>query len=111
MLAGGALLAQGPAGAQDPAFPKRRAGLWEVRTVSAQASGLAPTRFCVGDQTDRADGHLDRSVGSRGACTLGAFQRAGDMVIPGMGTLNMVDGSFRAEPPPRFTPLPQQGKP
>ncbi len=25
-------------------------------------------------------------------------QRAGDMVIPGMGTLNMIDGTFRAEP-------------
>ena len=25
-------------------------------------------------------------------------QRAGDMVVPGMGTLNMIDGTFRAEP-------------
>ncbi|HMN65048.1 MAG TPA: hypothetical protein PKB08_08640 [Burkholderiaceae bacterium] len=150
-------------------FPKRRAGLWEVRSVGAQASGLPPTRICVGEGTDTAQNHLDRSVGSRGSCTLGAFRRAGqawlaestcregrtvvtsrsiatgdfdasyridtlvsydpplggvrredkdaleatwlgpcaqgqkpgDMVVPGMGTLNMLDGGFRAEPPAR----------
>jgi hypothetical protein len=27
-------------------------------------------------------------------------QKAGDMMIPGMGTLNMIDGTFRAEPVP-----------
>ncbi len=149
--------------------PKRRAGLWEIRSVGAQASGLAPTRFCVGARTDTAASHLDRSVGRRGSCEFGAFQRAGDawlaesvcresrtvvtsrsvatgdfvhayridtvvhydpplagvrredkdalearwlgachegqrpgdMVVPGMGTLNMVDGSFRAESPAR----------
>ncbi len=152
-----------------PDFPKRKAGLWEMRGVSAQASGLAPTRFCVGETTDTASSHLDRSVGERGACTLGAFKRAGDawlaetvcresrslvtsraiaagdfdveyridtlvtydpplggvrkedreaivarrlgpcpaplkpgdVVIPGMGTLNMVDGGFRPEPEPK----------
>jgi hypothetical protein len=156
------------AGVAQDTFPKRAAGLWEVRGVSAQASGLAPTRFCVGESTDSETSHLDRSVGERGACTLGAFKRAGtawlaesvcretrsvvvsraiatgdfdseyridtlvtydpplggvrredkeaivarrlgpcapgqkpgDMVIPGMGTLNMVDGSFRAEAEP-----------
>lgn len=37
-----------------------------------------------------------------GPCTPG--QKPGDMVMPGMGTLNMIDGDFRAEPserPPR----------
>lgn len=150
-------------------FPKRKPGLWEVRSAGAQAAGLPPTRFCVGDGTDSESSHLDRSVGERGACTLGAFRRAGsawlaesvcregrtrvvsraiasgdfdaeyridtlvqydpplggvrredkeavvarllgpcepgqkpgDMVVPGMGTLNMVDGTFRAEPAPR----------
>lgn len=153
------------AGTEDD-YPKRMPGLWEVRTVVAQSAGLAPTRFCVGEGTDSRTSQLDRSVGARGACTLGGFRRAGtswvaesicregrstivsraiasgdfdseyridtlviydpplggvrhedkealvarhlgpceqgqkpgDMVIPGMGTLNMVDGSFRAEP-------------
>ena len=157
----------GAVAAQDE-FPRRKPGLWEVRGVSAQASGLPPTRFCVGESTDSANSHLDRSVGERGACSLGAFRRAGtawlaesvcsetrstvtsraiatgdfeteyridtlvtydpplggvrredkeavvanrlgpcapgqkpgDIVIPGMGTLNMVDGTFRAEPAP-----------
>jgi hypothetical protein len=147
------------------AFPKRKAGLWEVRSVASQAAGLAPTRHCVGEQTDVESSHLDRQPGTRGACSLGAFRRAGDawlaesvcregrtvvtsravatgdfateyridthvtydpplggvrredkeavvarwlgpcgpkqkpgdMVIPGMGTLNMVDGTFKAE--------------
>ena len=160
-------LATGSANAQDE-HPKRKAGLWEVRGVSAEASGLPPTRFCVGENTDSRTSHLDRSVGERGACTLGAFrragqawlaesvcketrsvvvsraiasgdfeteyridtlvtydpplggirredkeavvarylgpcvdgQKAGDVVVPGMGTLNMVDGTFRAEPAP-----------
>lgn len=167
-----AWLLLGQALAADPApdaasdFPRRKPGLWEVRSAGAQASGLPPTQFCVGEATDSARSHLDRSVGDRGACTLGAFRRAGrawlaesvcrqgktsvtsraiatgdfesgyridtvvhydpplggvrredkeaivarhlgpcqpgqkpgDMVVPGMGTLNMVDGSFRAEP-------------
>ncbi len=152
--------------ADEADFPKRRPGLWEVRSVGAQASGLPPTRFCVGEATDSAGNHLDRAVGTRGSCTLGAFRRAGDawlaestcregrsvvtsraiaagdfgsayridtlvtyepplggvrredrdalearwigacapgqkpgdIVVPGMGTLNMVDGTFRAEP-------------
>lgn len=160
-------LAAGVAYAQDE-HPKRKAGLWEVRGVSAEASGLPPTRFCVGENTNTRSSHLDRSVGERGACTLGAFrragqawlaesvcketrsvvvsraiasgdfeteyridtlvtydpplggirredkeavvarylgpcldgQKAGDVVVPGMGTLNMVDGTFRAEPAP-----------
>jgi hypothetical protein len=153
-------------------FPKRRPGLWEVRVAGADAVGMPPARFCVGDQTDTAEMHLDRAVGTRGSCVLGAFeaagdawvaestctegrntvtkvsvatgdfqteyridtlvkqemrgssrredreavvakwvgpcgpeQRPGDLVIPGMGTLNMDDGSFEAEPkPPAPTP-------
>jgi len=170
MLAGGTL---GTAANAESEFPKRRAGLWEVRSVGAQASGLPPTRFCAGEGTDTAQGHLDRSVGARGSCTLGAFRRAGDawlaesicregrtvvtsraiasgdfdtgyridtlvsyepplggvrredkdalearwlgpcaagqkpgdIVVPGMGTLNMIDGTFRAE-----APLPGRGR-
>ncbi|HEY0877529.1 MAG TPA: DUF3617 family protein [Zeimonas sp.] len=146
--------------------PKRRAGLWEVRTVGAQASGLDATKFCVGPDTDTPEHHVDRTVGRRGSCEFGPFHRAGkawlaesvcregrttvtsrsiatgdflhayridtvvqydpplagvrrsdrdalearwlgpcasgqkpgDIVVPGMGTLNMVDGRFRAEP-------------
>ncbi|MGD9944208.1 MAG: DUF3617 domain-containing protein [Burkholderiaceae bacterium] len=156
----------------DSEFPKRRPGLWEVRTVGAQASGLPPTQFCVGEGTDTAEHHLDRGVGQRGSCRFGAFrragrawlaesvcresrtvvtsraiatgdfeqgyridtqvlydpplagirredkealearwsgpclpgQKAGDVVVPGMGTLNMVDGGFRAEPKPAAPP-------
>jgi hypothetical protein len=170
VVAGG-LLAQAaaqPAAAPDD-HPRRKPGLWEVRTAGAQASGLPPTRFCVGEHTDNQSSQLDRSVGGRGACTLGAFRRAGtawvaesvcsqgkasvvsraiasgdfeteyridtvvqydpplagvrredkdavvatwlgpceagqkpgDIVVPGMGTLNMVDGTFRAEPQER----------
>ncbi|MCL4744708.1 MAG: hypothetical protein KJZ83_04765 [Burkholderiaceae bacterium] len=163
---GFALACAGARAEQD--HPKRKAGLWEVRGASAQASGLPPTRFCVGERTDTRTSHLDRSVGERGACSLGAFrragqswlaesvcresrsvvvsraiasgdfeteyridtlvtydpplggvrredreaivarflgpcangQKAGDVVVPGMGTLNMVDGTFRAEPVP-----------
>ena len=165
----GALAANHAVAAPDAGFPKRKAGLWEVRVASSQAAGLPPTQFCVGEDTDTADAHLDRTAGQKGACTMGAFRRAGeawlaesvcregrttvtsraiasgsldseyridtvvnydpplggvrkedkeavvaryvgpcaptqkpgDMVIPGMGTLNMVDGTFRAEPAPR----------
>ncbi len=151
------------------AHPKRRVGLWEVRVAGADAIGMAPTRFCVGDSTDGPRTHLDRSPGPRGSCSLGEFvrsgeawvaesvcregrstvvsravasgdfeteyridtivthgagangarredreaivarwlgpceahQRPGDLVVPGMGTLNMDDGTFRAESPAR----------
>ena len=154
---------------QRPTFPKRRTGLWEIRSVGSQAAGLPAMQFCVGENTDTAASHLDRTPGVRGACTLGAFvragdawlsesicresrttvtsravasgnfdseyridtlvtydpplggvrredkdavaarwigacapaQRPGDMIIPGMGTLNMTDGGFRPEPEPR----------
>ncbi len=40
-----------------------------------------------------------------------AGQRPGDLVVPGMGTLNMEDGTFRAEPTPRrrAAPAPAAG--
>ncbi|MFO1195737.1 MAG: DUF3617 family protein [Burkholderiaceae bacterium] len=176
-LLGAVAAAPGAAAGPDP-YPRRKPGLWEVKAASAQASGLPPTLHCVGEQTDGPDAHLDRSVGAKGACTLGAFRRAGlawlaesvcregrttvvsraiasgdldseyridtvvtyapplggvrredkeaivarwagpcasgqkpgDMVVPGMGTLNMVDGSFRAEPPPRPAPTRARAK-
>ena len=37
-----------------------------------------------------------------GACP--AHQKPGDLVVPGMGTLNMIDGTFRAEPSPAARP-------
>ena len=147
-------------------YPKRKPGLWEVRSTGAQANGMSATQYCVGEHTDERDSHLDRAVGAKGSCNLGPFKRAGlawvaesvckegktsvvskavasgdfqtdyridtvvtydpplagikredkealearylgacllgqkpgDMVIPGMGTLNMIDGTFRAEP-------------
>lgn len=177
IVAGAALAV--PALAEDDDHPKRRPGLWEVRTAGAQASGLPPMKFCVGEGTDNRTSQLDRSVGARGACTLGGFSRAGtawvaesvcregrtrivsraiasgdfdseyridtvvtydpplggvrredkealiahhlgpcetgqkpgDMVIPGMGTLNMVDGTFRAEPAPRPARKPRRTRP
>ncbi|MFM1989609.1 MAG: hypothetical protein RJA99_2566 [Pseudomonadota bacterium] len=163
------------------AHPKRRPGLWEVRSTNADSLGLPPTRFCVGEQTDSERAHLDRSPGPRGSCSLGEFvrsgeawvaesicregkstvtsravatgdfeneyridtivqhaaagvrpredreavvarwlgacepgQRPGDLVVPGMGTLNMDDGTFRAEPPtrtPRAVPPPARPAP
>jgi hypothetical protein len=149
---------------QEP-YPKRREGLWEIRSVGSDAVGMPPQQYCVGENTDTADAHLDRAAGERGSCTMGKFeqagdawvaesvcregrstvtkraiasgdfeteyridtvvtqatgsgvrredreaivarwigpcepgQRAGDLVIPGMGTLNMEDGTFEAEP-------------
>lgn len=169
-LAAAAALAPAPA----DAHPKRRAGLWEVRSANSDSLGMPPTRFCVGEQTDSARAHLDRSPGLRGSCSLGEFvrsgeawvaesvcregkatvtgravatgdfeteyridtvvthaapgasgrredreavvarwlgpcetgQRPGDLVVPGMGTLNMDDGTFRAEPPSRAARAP-----
>ncbi len=34
-------------------------------------------QLCIGDATDTAASHLDRTPGMRGACTLGPFVRAG----------------------------------
>jgi len=164
-----------PADTLSADHPKRRVGLWEVRSVGAQAAGLGATKFCVGPNTDTPSNHLDRSVGRRGACDFGPFTRAGqawlaestcqqgrttvtsrsvaggdflhryridtvvrydpplagvrhedkdaleahwlgpcasgqkpgDMIVPGMGTLNMLDGQFRAEPPAPADPPPR----
>ena len=75
----GVLLSQGAIAADPPAeFPRRKPGLWEVRAVAAQASGLPPTQHCIGDRSDNETSQLDRSVGNRGACSLGGFRRAGD---------------------------------
>ncbi len=158
----------GPDGSP-PVFPRRKPGLWEVRSAGSQAAGLPAMRYCVGEQTDTPAAHLDRAPGARGACTMGAFQRAGDawhaisvckesrvtvtshavasgnfetdyridtvvtydpplagtrredkdavvakmigpcptthrpgdMIVPGMGILNMNDGSLRPEPEPK----------
>ena len=59
-------------------FPRRRAGLWEIETVGANAAGLPAARYCIDDTTDRASLNLDRSSGVKGSCRLGAFRRAGD---------------------------------
>lgn len=66
------------AAAQPGDFPRRAAGLWEIRSVGAQAAGLAPAHQCIGEGTDTAAHHLDRSPGRRGACEFGAFRRAGE---------------------------------
>ena len=67
--------APSPAGRLD--HPRRRPGLWEIRNSASEQLGLEPVKLCVGDQTDTPEHHLDRQVGKRGACTLGAFRREG----------------------------------
>jgi hypothetical protein len=152
----------------DNAFPKRKAGLWQVKAIGLEQAGMPPTLFCVGDVTDTQTQHLDRKPGVLGSCTLGSFKQAqggwlaesickdsrttvrsqavltgdlnleyridtvvtylppiagtrktdqdslvakfigactaaqkpGDLVVPGMGTLNLNDGTFRAEAKP-----------
>lgn len=174
VLTTAAAMALPAAAAEPPGHPKRRAGLWEVRSAGIDSTGMPPTRFCVGEQTDHARSQLDRNPGTRGSCTLGEFvrsgdawvaesickegrstissravasgdfeneyridtivthmtagtatrredrdavlarflgacephQRPGDLVVPGMGTLNMDDGTFRAEPVARRRPAP-----
>ncbi|MET0507250.1 MAG: DUF3617 family protein [Burkholderiaceae bacterium] len=143
--------------------PRRRQGLWEIRSMASDQFGLPVTRYCVGDNTDNAAMHLDRAAGDKGSCKIGSFkrvgvswvaetvcrdsrqtvisqsvasgdfrseyridtlvfyspplpgnkredkeavtgrylgackpgQRAGDLEVPGMGTLNMTDGALR----------------
>jgi hypothetical protein len=157
---------QSPSAASVFDYPRRAPGLWEVRSVGAQAAGLPPTQQCIGAASDTAELHLDRSAGKRGACEFGPYRRSGkgwlaesvcrhgrnrvtsrslltgdlssayridtvvryepplggrkhedrdalearrlgpclagqapgDTMIPGMGTLNMVDGEFRGDP-------------
>jgi hypothetical protein len=150
-------------------FPKRKEGLWELKAVGLQATGMPATQFCVGEKTDQFDHALDRIAAIKGSCKFGSFkrageawlaesvckegkrvvtsrsiasgdfeafyridtnvnyepplggvkredkdalegrylgpclpgQKAGDSVVPGMGTLNMHDGTFKPEPEPR----------
>lgn len=65
----------------DASHPKRRAGLWEVITLGAQAAGMPPAQYCIDEQTDRHGTHLDRDTGSRGACHHGSFKRNGPQWI------------------------------
>jgi hypothetical protein len=154
--------------APEQTFPKRKAGLWQIKAAGLEQAGMPPTLFCVGEVTDSANHHIDRKPGILGSCTLGAFKQAqggwlaesickdsrttiksqavltgdlnteyridtlvtylppiagtrktdqdsliakllgacaanqkpGDLVVPGMGTLNLTDGTFKAEPKP-----------
>ena len=158
-----------PTFANTETFPKRKEGLWELKTVGLQATGMPATKFCVGEKTDHAGHALDRVEAVKGSCKFGAFkpageawraestckegkrvvtstsiasgdfqafyridtsviyepalagikkedkdalegrylgpcltgQKPGDSVVPGMGTLNMQDGSFKPEQEPR----------
>ena len=146
-------------------YPRRKPGLWEIRNAASDNLGMPPTSYCVGEQTDMAEHHLDRVPGEKGSCSIGPFkrigiswiaesvckeartvvvsqsiasgdfqsqyridtlvfyspplannkredkeavvarflgpcgegQRPGDLVVPGMGVLNMGDGSLRPE--------------
>lgn len=146
-------------------YPRRKPGLWEIRNAASDNLGMPPTSYCVGEQTDTAEHHLDRVAGEKGSCSIGPFkrvgiswvaesvckesrtvvvsqsiasgdfqtqyridtlvfyspplannkredreavvaryvgacaagQRPGDLVVPGMGVLNMGDGSLRPE--------------
>ena len=59
------------------AYPRRKVGLWEVRSNASDQSGLPPAHFCVGDNTDNPAIQLDRAAGIKGSCTIGAFRRVG----------------------------------
>ena len=150
-------------------YPKRKAGLWEVKIAGGQQAGLPATQLCVGENTDSASVALDRKASVKGSCKTGPFtrvgngwllesickegkvnitsrslasgdftteyridtfvsyvpplasgkredkdalvgqwlgecrpgQKIGDMFVPGMGSLNMVDGSVRPIAEPR----------
>ncbi len=59
-------------------YPKRKAGLWEVKTTAGQAAGLPPTLFCVGAETDNEKVQLDRIASKEGACEFGSFRKVGN---------------------------------
>ena len=59
------------------AYPRRKPGLWEVRSGATDNQGLPPARFCVGENTDNAAIQLDRMAGEKGSCSIGAFRRVG----------------------------------
>ena len=58
-------------------YPRRKPGLWEIRNGGSETLGMPPTRYCVGEQTDTADHHLDRVGGEKGSCSIGVFKRVG----------------------------------
>jgi hypothetical protein len=164
----GAALSQTPASNlpdSDLSYPKRRAGLWQIRVLGLDQAGMPPTMFCVGEETDNSKHQLDRKAAVIGSCSLGSFakadggwiaetickdskttvksqavltgdlttqyrvdtvisylpatsnskkpepenllarylgacptnSKAGDLTVIGMGTLNLTDGTFRAE--------------
>jgi hypothetical protein len=64
--------------AQELPYPKRKPGLWEVKTVASQNAGLPATLFCVGEETDNAKTSLDRQASTEGSCKFGGFQRVGN---------------------------------
>lgn len=64
--------------AQELPYPKRKPGLWEVKTVASQNAGLPATLFCVGEETDNAKMSLDRQASTEGSCKFGGFQRVGN---------------------------------
>src|SRR5690606_29695598 len=53
-VAASATLMPALAAARPSDFPRRAAGLWEIRSVGAQAAGLAPAHPCIGEGTDTA---------------------------------------------------------
>ena len=62
----------------DTPFPKRKAGLWEIKIAASQQAGLPPTQLCVGENTDNNQIQLDRKASTKGACKTGSFQRVGN---------------------------------
>lgn len=58
-------------------FPRRKPGLWEIRNAASDNLGMPPTAYCIGEQTDTARNHLDRTPGEKGSCSIGPFKRAG----------------------------------
>jgi hypothetical protein len=148
----------------DLPYPKRKAGLWQIRILGLDQAGMPASLFCVGEDTDNSKHQLDRKAAIIGSCSLGGFikadggwlaetvckdnktsvksqavltgdlttqyrvdtqisylpassskkpeqenllarylgacptnSKAGDLTILGMGTLNLTDGTFRAE--------------
>ena len=63
--------------ANSTAYPRRKVGLWEIRSNASDQHGLPPAHFCVGENTDNPGIQLDRAAGTKGSCTIGAFRRVG----------------------------------
>jgi hypothetical protein len=62
----------------EPQYPKRKPGLWEIKTVASQQAGLPPTFYCIGPETDSAKLHLDRQASVEGPCKFGSFTKVGN---------------------------------